>query len=206
MRGALSLTWFCLSAVAVGQTVPVFNPSFEQPVVPPSHGVLLAPTPAEQGAGPADSPWVFTGPSSGLVATGTAVNIIQTVPSAPDGNQWAYLPVLNSSISQVLTFPAAGEYTVTLKESGDDPLFFSMLLDDSRVTSQSDPPSSPIRQVWATFATSAGPHTLTLRNVDSRLVIATPPILLDSVAVIPEPLVAWAACFCALALYRSKGA
>jgi hypothetical protein len=193
---AVRFAWFVPLAAGLGvpvtseaQPVRVFNPSFEEPVVSASQGVRFAPTAAAQGAGPADSPWVF-GTDTGVVAAGAQNGGSFIVPPAPDGNQWGYLINAGQSISQVLTFPAAGTHTVTLEESGDDPLFFGILIDNSQLATESDPPGPPVRQVSAAFNTMAGQHTLTLRDDDPRVGPVTFPIYVDAVTVIPEPAIA----------------
>lgn len=107
----------CSGALAV----KVFNPSFERPVVAQG-GIQVSPSAADQGAGPGDSPWEFdqTG-DSGIAAQGRMFTWFgggSYVLTPPDGNQVLFLGPDGYGPFQFLTFPAAGQYTLTFDQFG----------------------------------------------------------------------------------------
>ena len=72
---------------SAAQAVKVFNPSFEQPVVTDPTGLDHAPSAAAQGAGPGDSPWVFSTQGAFIAAKGAMDSLTGVIPQPPDGNQ-----------------------------------------------------------------------------------------------------------------------
>lgn len=103
--------------------VTVFNPSFEQPVVTDPSGLYDHPSAAAQGAGPGDSPWMFAigGAAGGgsFAAKGAKYSPTGVVPQPPDGNQVLLLEGVQptgQSATQQVTFPAAGQYTLTFDD------------------------------------------------------------------------------------------
>src|SRR4029077_19468617 len=111
----LGLTFACaagLSSSAVPGQVPVFNASFESPLITSPPGILDDPTAAQQGAGAADSPWVFAG--AAVIAAKDSRFAGLTTPQPPDGSQAGFVD-MGGSFSQRLRFPAAGKYTLTYR-------------------------------------------------------------------------------------------
>ena len=165
---------------AAAQSVPVFNSSFEQPMAAPK-GSIADPSAAAQGAGANDSAWIFTG-TSGVARAGASIGPV-VVPVPPDGNQVGYL-AQGGSISQLLRFPADGEYNLTFDEAGAG--IYNVSLDNvvilpSHITPPTFAPTS------ASFTATAGPHTLLFMDTDPRAIASPEPAFIDAVAVTPEP-------------------
>lgn len=187
IAAALFSAAYCLGA----QAVKVFNPSFEQPVVTDPSGIARAPDAAAQGAGPGDSPWVFSA-GSGIAVKGAIFNsqssVPSTVPTPPDGNQWEYLEPGQESVSQVLTFPAAGHYTLTF-DAVLSPSIAVWVDNNSLVALTLGASSSSSYSAFSgSFDVSAGGHTLTFEGpVELLGPEPQPPNLIDAVTIVPEP-------------------
>lgn len=178
---------------SAAQAVKVFNPSFEQPVVVQA-GIDLAPSAAEQGAGPGDSPWEFgQSVSAGIAARGLPITFAgsQTALIPPDGNQVLYLGADGDSAFQLLTFPSAGQYTLTFDEFG--PVGVSIFSQNNvpvailaQVVSL---PQSDFYEVSGQFTIpSPGSYSLGFNNVSpTGGPQPLPPALVDSVSIAPEP-------------------
>ncbi|MFI5378545.1 MAG: hypothetical protein ACHRHE_04555 [Tepidisphaerales bacterium] len=157
----------------------MFNASLEQPIV--KTGFVNDPTAADQGAGPGDSPWVFTG-SAGIAASGGRMGPL-TIPPAPDGRQSGFVDQ-GGNFSQMLNFPTAGQYTLTFQEAGIG--IYGVLLDDTVIVGSHLAPDT-FSPVAVPFSVTGGPHTLTFQDTDPRQSAGPLPAFIDAVAVVPEP-------------------
>jgi hypothetical protein len=164
------------------RAIPIFNSSFERPKVPAGSSSFDKPSAADQGAGPTDVPWVFTGSSGVAVSGGTFAT--HTVPPTPDGTQAGFVDI-SGAISQQITFPAAGQYTLTYQEAGVG--IYAVLLDGVTLVGSRFAPAD-FAPVTADFSiATAGPHTLMFQDTDPREIASPVPAFIDAVVITPEP-------------------
>jgi hypothetical protein len=170
----------CIAAHS--RAVPIFNSSFERPQVPAGSSTFDNPSAADQGAGPGDSPWLFTGASGVAVAGGRFGGY--TLPPTSDGTQAGYVDI-SGAISQQITFPAAGQYTLTYQEAGIG--IYAVLVDGVTLVGSHASPAD-FAPVTANFSiATAGPHTLTFQDTDPREIPSPVPAFVDAVVITPEP-------------------
>ena len=116
---------------------------------------------------PTGSAWSFAG-SSGL--SGNNSNFTSGNPNAPQGSQVAFLQA-QGSISQTITFAAAGSYQLTFdaaqRENFPSDQSVQVLVDGTVVGTIT--PAGTTYGLYATpaFSVSAGAHTITLRGTSS---------------------------------------
>ena len=184
---------FSAGRICSGALVTVFDPSFEQPVVTDPSGLYDHPSAAAQGAGPGDSPWMFgiggAAGSGSFAAKGAKYSPTGVVPQPPDGNQVLLLTgagPTGQGVSQAITFPAAGQYTLTFDDIAAevDVALLPGLTFATVGTAQHTPlPGSQFEQ-------SSIPLTISTPGVE-LLSLFDPPnkgsALIDNVSITPEP-------------------
>ena len=172
-----------VARVVSGQSVP--DPSFETPAIAFNSFVY----------NPAGAPWIFSGTSGIINAPGSGFN----GPTAPDGNQYAFLQTgvgghAPGAFSQTITFTLAGTYQLTYSVAGRPPdgfgafgdVTYDVRLDSTIIGTDSTKSSQPFTAHLFTFVTSAGDHTLTFEaspnNADNTAFIDG-----VSIVAVPEP-------------------
>jgi hypothetical protein len=143
------------SSVPIPNTVPpaLSNPSFESPVT------------ATYVYGPFTYGWVFAG-ESGVDANGSAFG----APTAPEGVQTVFLQGNTGTISQSVTFPA-GTYVVSFlaaQRSGTGGAqAIKVYCDSTQIGSWTTIPSAFTQLTTASFAVTAGSHTIEFAGQNS---------------------------------------
>ena len=180
---------------AAAQSVTVFNPSFERPVVAQG-GFQLSPSAADQGAGPGDSAWEFDqSGDSGIVAQGRMFTWFgggSYVLTPPDGNQVLFLGADGNGPFQFLTFPAAGQYTLTFDQFGAVGVsIFSqnnVRVEPSMLQLVFLPQSDFYQASLAFTIPAPGSYSLGFDNSNpSTGPQQLPPALVDNISIAPEP-------------------
>lgn len=170
--------------------VTVFDPSFEQPVVTDPTGLDEAPSAAAQGAGPGDSPWMFSTQGAFIASKGAKYSLTGVVPQPPDGNQVLILDG-DQQATQQITFSTAGQYILTY----DDLELGGTLGAGFFPSGAAEPvsggppqhtplPGSQFEQTSIPF-TIPTPGAYLLDIVDSPNFF--PPVLVDNVSITPAP-------------------
>jgi hypothetical protein len=151
---------FPQTTTLVVQTVPTLGDTgFETPVLPSGTSQ----------ADPTGTPWVFTG-TAGIAANGSTYT--SGNPSAPEGNQVAYLQGDNSSpssISQTATFPS-GNYFIAFKAAqgtgNPSSQTFQVQIDGNAVANFSPAGLTYSAFTTSVFAVGYGTHTISFVGLD----------------------------------------
>lgn len=166
--------------VAPSSTVAVVNGGFENPDVGSNSFGAFAYGPATSGG----QAWTFQG-NSGVSGNGSGFT--GGNPGAPEGKQVAFLQMNTAVISQTLSFPAGGNYVLTLATAlrvqwNQGPQTVEAYLDNNYVGSFS-PWSGDYQSVSLPFSTTAGAHVLSFRGTTTQDGTA----FIDNVAVTRQP-------------------
>jgi Protein of unknown function (DUF642) len=151
----------------------ILDPGFESPIQATGASTL----------DPTSSPWTFTG-TAGLAGNGSAITAND--PSAPQGNQVAYLEQ-TGTISQTMDyFPAAGAYQLSFSAAqsgtnGGNDEEVQVQVDGTVVGTFTPANSAYATYTTGTFNLTAGPHTVTFLGVDPSGANVT--ALLDQVSI-----------------------
>lgn len=171
------------ASIVTGQTVQ--NASFETPAISSNSFTY----------DPAGASWSFTGNSGIINAPGAGFG----GPSAPDGNQYAFLQsgfagVSPGAFSQTINFTLAGTYQLTYLVAGRPPngsgsfgdLAYDVRLDSTVIGTDTTTSSEPFTQMSFTFTAAAGNHTLTF---ETNQINSDDTAFIDAVAIraVPEP-------------------
>jgi len=163
-------------SITVTATVSITNGSFETPSIAGTNGFAFT----------AASGWTFSG-DSGIQANGNAV---LNPAAAPDGTQTAFLECYpatpTGAISQSVTFPAAGKYTLSFQAAASvyGALPLQLSIDGVNIGSPLLPSSTAFGSLTSAPFTigSAGVHTITLTGTISTGTLIT---LVDLVSITP---------------------
>jgi hypothetical protein len=172
--------WLCAVWQSSAQTVT--NGSFELPALP-SNSFSYDPTGAT---------WLFTANSGIINAPGGGF----FGPTAPDGNQYAFLQSATSpgAFSESINFTLAGTYQLSYLVAGrsDDGfgatgnLSYEILLDSAVIATDTTDTAQPFTTQLFQFSTTAGDHTLSFEVAPGSTGDNT--AFFDRVAIqVPEP-------------------